>query len=141
MDEDLRQHYEARHDWIEQLGAQDRHVTSRGYHRLADLRVSTTDHDATLMPMKNGAHMGYRTQYVVDGGKARIISEGVTSALRSDGQSTDARSALARPLPLETLAQTGAEVFLKKGIFQHHDVSMMPENFTLSLLKALNSLW
>jgi len=47
VDEDLRQHNEARHDWIEHLGAQDRHVTSRGYHRMADLRVSTTDPDAT----------------------------------------------------------------------------------------------
>ena len=46
MDEDLRQHHEACHDWIEQLGAQDRHVTSRGYHRIADLCVSTTDPDA-----------------------------------------------------------------------------------------------
>ena len=27
-------------------GAQDRRVTSRGYHRMADLRVSTTDPDA-----------------------------------------------------------------------------------------------
>ena len=46
VDEDLRQHHEVRHDWIEQLGAQDRHVTSRGYHRIADLRVGTTDPDA-----------------------------------------------------------------------------------------------
>ena len=69
----LAQHNEARHDWIEQEGAQDRRVTSRGYHRIADLRVSTTDPDATLMPTKDGADMGYRTHYVVDGGKARII--------------------------------------------------------------------
>ncbi len=46
----LTQHNETRHDWIEHLGAQDRRVTSRGYHRMADLRVSTTDPDATLMP-------------------------------------------------------------------------------------------
>jgi transposase len=69
----LTQHNEARHEWIEQEGAQDRRVTSRGYHRMADLRVSTTDPDATLMPTKDGADMGYRTHYVVDGGKARII--------------------------------------------------------------------
>jgi hypothetical protein len=73
VDEELRQQNEARHDWIEHLGAQDRQVTSRGYHRIADLRVSTTDPDATLMPTKDGADMGYRTHYVVDGGKARII--------------------------------------------------------------------
>src|SRR6266576_7348506 len=37
--EDLRQQNEARHDWIEQRGAQDRSVTGRCYQRLADLRV------------------------------------------------------------------------------------------------------
>ncbi len=50
-----------RHDWIAQLGAQDRRVTSRGYQRMADSLVSTTDPDATLMETKNGAAMGYRT--------------------------------------------------------------------------------
>ena len=43
----LTQHNEARHDWIEHLGAQDSRMTSRGYHCMADLRVSTTDPDAT----------------------------------------------------------------------------------------------
>src|SRR6266487_1210940 len=69
----LNQHNEARHDWIEQLGAQDRQQTSRGYQRVADLQVSTTDPDATLMLTKNGADLGYHTHYVVDGGKSRII--------------------------------------------------------------------
>src|SRR6266567_1268432 len=71
--EALAQHNEERHDWIEQLGAQDRRVTGRCYQRMADLRVSTTDPDATLMLTKHGADMGYHTHYVVDGGKARII--------------------------------------------------------------------
>lgn len=71
--EELSQQNAARHDWIEQLGAQDRSATSRGYQRIADLRVSTTDPDATLMETKHGSDMGYRTHYVVDGGKARII--------------------------------------------------------------------
>ncbi len=70
---ELSQQNEARHDWIEQLGAQDRRVTSRGYQRMADFLVSTTDPDATLMETTKGADMGYRTHYVVDGGKARII--------------------------------------------------------------------
>jgi hypothetical protein len=35
--------------------------------------VSTTDPDATLMPTRGGAHLGYQTHYVVDGGKARIV--------------------------------------------------------------------
>jgi hypothetical protein len=100
----LTQHNEARHDWIEHLGEQDRSVTSRGYHRMADLRVSTTDPDATLMPTKDGTDMGYRTHYVVDGGKARIIVAALVTPKARHGQSTDARPALARPLPLETLA-------------------------------------
>jgi hypothetical protein len=70
---ELSQQNEARHDWIEQLGAQDRRITSRGYQRIADYWVSTTDPDATLMETKTGSDMGYRTHYVVDGGKARII--------------------------------------------------------------------
>jgi hypothetical protein len=40
------------------VGAQDRCVTSRGYQRMAELRVSTTDPDATLMPTKDGTDMG-----------------------------------------------------------------------------------
>jgi hypothetical protein len=72
-DASLTQHNEARHEWIEHQGAQDRRVTSRGYQRMADLRVSTTDPDATMMPTKDGTDMGYRTHYVVDGGSARII--------------------------------------------------------------------
>jgi len=71
--EDLCQHNEERHDWTREMRAQDRRVSSRGYQRLADLRVSTTDPDARLLPTKNGADMGYHTHYVVDSGKARII--------------------------------------------------------------------
>jgi len=70
---ELSQQNEDRHDWIEQLGAQDRRVSSRGYQRMADYQVSTTDPDATLMETTKGVDMGYRTHYVVDGGKARII--------------------------------------------------------------------
>ncbi len=71
--EALSQQNAQRHDWIEQLGAQDRSVTGRCYQRVADLRVSTTDPDASLMLTKGGSHLGYQTHYVVDGGKARII--------------------------------------------------------------------
>ena len=74
---------------------------------MADLRVSTTDPDASLMPTKDGADMGYRTHYVVDGGRARIIVAALVTPKARHGQSTDARSALAHPLPLETLAQAG----------------------------------
>jgi transposase len=62
-----------RHDWTLALGAQDRQVKSHNYQRLADLQVSTTDPDATLMQTKTGVDLGYHTHYVVDGGKARII--------------------------------------------------------------------
>src|SRR5690348_4502689 len=73
LHEDLCQQNTQRHDWIEQLGAQDRRVKGRNYQRMADYFVSTTDPDATLMETTKGADMGYRTHYVVDGGKARII--------------------------------------------------------------------
>jgi transposase len=71
--EDLSQRNAARHDWLEEWGAQDRWVKGRSYQRMADYLVSTTDPDATLMETTKGADMGYRTHYVVDGGKARII--------------------------------------------------------------------
>ena len=42
--------------------------------RTADLRISTTDPDATPMRLKGGAtHLDYQTHYVVDGGRKRII--------------------------------------------------------------------
>jgi transposase len=62
-----------RHDWIAEEGRQQRAV--RGvYQRTADLRISTTDPDATPMRLKGGeTHLGYQTHYVVDGGRKRII--------------------------------------------------------------------
>jgi hypothetical protein len=46
-----------------------------GYKRMADLRVSTTDPDASPMHQKNksASRLGYLTHYVVDGGKARVV--------------------------------------------------------------------
>jgi hypothetical protein len=67
------------HEWIEQLGAQDRYNSSRGSQRLADLRVSTTDPHATLMEIKKGSDMGYRVHFVIDGGKACIILAALTT--------------------------------------------------------------
>src|SRR6266704_5645893 len=69
----LCQHNQEHYDWLEHLGAQDRSVSIPWYQRVADLRVSTTDADASLMLTKNGSHLGYQTHYVVDGGKSRII--------------------------------------------------------------------
>ena len=65
--EALAQQNATRHDRIEQLGAQNRSVTGRCYQRIADLRVSTTDPDATIMLHKDGSHLGYQTHYVMDG--------------------------------------------------------------------------
>src|SRR6266700_3467696 len=43
--EDLSQRNAARHDWLEEWGAQDRWVKGRSYQRMADYLVSTTDPD------------------------------------------------------------------------------------------------
>src|SRR6266487_1893476 len=71
--EELAQHNAERHDWIEEVGAQDRRVKGRTYQRIADYQVSSTDPDATIMRSKGGVDLGYHTHYVVDGGRARII--------------------------------------------------------------------
>jgi transposase len=63
-----------RHRWIAQAGRQQREVLRWGYTRMADLRVSATDPDASPMQCKKGSsRLGYLTHYVVDGGKARVI--------------------------------------------------------------------
>ncbi len=71
--EELTQDNATRHDWIAEVGRQQREVHGL-YQRTADFKVSTTDPDATPMRLKGGGtHLGYHTHYVVDGGKARII--------------------------------------------------------------------
>ena len=63
------------HRWIEGAGRQDRSVARWGYERVADMRVSTTDPDASPIHQKNkkSGKLGYHTHCVVDGGKARVI--------------------------------------------------------------------
>jgi len=62
------------HCWIAENGRQERRVVRWGYKRMADLRVSTTDPDASPMHQKKSAsRLGYLTHYVADGGKARVI--------------------------------------------------------------------
>ena len=63
------------HRWIAEAGGQERDVVRWGYRRMADLRVSTTDPDASPMRSKNesASRLGYLTHYVVDGGNARVI--------------------------------------------------------------------
>lgn len=63
-----------RHDWIRETGRPAQGATSGSYRRTVDFRVSTTDPDATPMPLGDGRpHLGYQDHYVVDGGKARVI--------------------------------------------------------------------
>ena len=64
-----------RHRWIEKAGRQERDSVRWGYTRVADLRVSTTDADASPMYQKNkrSGKLGYLTHYAVDGGKARVV--------------------------------------------------------------------
>ena len=52
--EQLARQNTERHDWMAELGAQNRSVTSHNYQRTADYFVSTTDPDATVMRTKGG---------------------------------------------------------------------------------------
>jgi hypothetical protein len=61
------------HDWFARDGQPDRSINRGSYQRLSDFRASTTDPDAGLMQTRGGVHPAYFDQYVVDGGKARII--------------------------------------------------------------------
>jgi transposase len=64
----------ARHDWIGHAGRPNRNVTSGADRRTADFRISSTDPDATPMPLGSGrTRLGYQDHSVVDGGKARLI--------------------------------------------------------------------
>jgi transposase len=63
----------ARHDWIAEEGHPQREVHGL-YQRTADVRISTTDPDATPLRLKGGGtHLGYQTHYAIDGGRKRII--------------------------------------------------------------------
>jgi hypothetical protein len=62
-----------RHDWLAEGGRKNRQPTVGRVRRRSDLEASLTDPDATVMDPTNGARLGYRVHYVVDGGKARII--------------------------------------------------------------------
>jgi hypothetical protein len=74
-DENLLRRNRASEDWISRGGAQDRSFEGTSLReRTADTRTSRTDPDATPMRWsENARKLGYRTNYVVDGGKARII--------------------------------------------------------------------
>jgi hypothetical protein len=73
--EELLRRNSASEDWISRDGAQDRSFKgTRWRERTADTRASKTDHDATPMRWSGSARkLGYQTNYVIDGGKSRII--------------------------------------------------------------------
>jgi Transposase domain (DUF772) len=61
-----------RHSWIVGAGRQERAVSRWGYTRMADMRVSTTDPDASPMhhkKNKSSGRLGYLTHCVVDGAR------------------------------------------------------------------------
>jgi len=66
-----------RRQWLNKALADALHVSaetvSGHYRRVADFEVSATDPDATRTRPAEGGGLGSRTQYVVDGGKARVI--------------------------------------------------------------------
>ncbi len=78
--EALTQGNATRHDWIAADGRPQREGIRGHYQRRADFLVSTTDPDATSMRLKGGGtHLGYHRHYVVDGGKRRIILNGLVT--------------------------------------------------------------
>ena len=58
---------------LDELRLDPERPASRGYQRKADLRVSTTDPDATTIQTGVKPTLGYREHIVVDGGRARVI--------------------------------------------------------------------
>ena len=84
------------HRWIAEAGRQQREVVRWGYRRMADLRASATDPDASPMQCKNkgASRLGYLTHYVVDGGKARVILDVLSDPRRGHREPPHARAAL-----------------------------------------------
>lgn len=71
--EELAEENAARHEWIAEEGRPHRELDGVSP-RVADVRISTTDPDATAMHLKGGGtHLGYQVHYLIDGGKHRII--------------------------------------------------------------------
>ena len=91
-DRDLTRSNSEGEDWISRGGAQDRSFEGTpGRQRTADGRASRTDPDATPMSWsENARKLGYRTNYVIDGGKARLI----LSVLVTPGEVTENRPML-----------------------------------------------
>jgi transposase len=69
----LAQQNEQRVSWLELQQHNPERPASGSYQRISDLRVSTTDPDATPISLHGHAVLGYQDHYVVDGGKHRVI--------------------------------------------------------------------
>ena len=91
-DRDLTYSNSESEDWISRGGAQNRSFEGApGRQRTADGRASRTDPDATPMRWsENARRLGYRTNYVIDGGKARVV----LSVLVTPGEVTENRPML-----------------------------------------------
>ena len=77
---ELAEENAGRHDWIAEGGRQDRGARRGHYQRISDYEASRTDPDASLMQRRGGGpHFGYHVHYAVDGGKARIILQVLTT--------------------------------------------------------------
>lgn len=72
-DEELARMNYSRHNWISSAGRQGSDTLVQTRRKKSDYTVSRTDPDSRLMHRKGGSHLGYHAQYVVDGGKARVI--------------------------------------------------------------------
>jgi Transposase domain (DUF772) len=104
--EELSQHNTERHDWTRVRGSTG---SPRDWSQLSAYRRPPAQHDGP----RCDAHAKQRRSrsglsYPLCGGwrQGPRDSGGVGNALRSDGQSTDARPALAYTLPLEAVAAT-----------------------------------
>src|SRR5215208_3277879 len=91
-----------RHRWIEKNGGQQRSVVRRGYTRMADLRVSTTDPDASPMHQKKkgASRLGYQTHYGSGRGQGAGGPGRAGCTGRGEREPADAGTALQEPLPM-----------------------------------------
>ena len=91
-----------RHRWIEKNGRQERGVVRRGCTRMADLRVSTTDPDASPMHQKKkgASRLGYQTHYGSGRGQGAGGPGRAGCTGRGEREPADAGTALQEPLPM-----------------------------------------
>jgi transposase len=72
-DQELAEENQAVWKLLDQHRLDPERPASCSYQRITDLRVSTTDPDATPMRAGDQLRLGYHDHYVVDGGRARVI--------------------------------------------------------------------